>query len=468
MTRYPKSGKGKKWTVKELQAITNGWAGDILSDGEGLRGEVRGIDQVAINFKYQYQFEGRMAWHYCGTFPATDMAAIREERDKARDLVKRGLDPKVEKVVAKIEAQTAQSSIIRADELKRTEALTFGDLFAAWIKDGVARGDGNAYLIRSFEKYTKPTIGNIEVRNLTEHHLRELYRSVIALGKIPTAHKLTTDIGQALRWAEKRKPWRSLLIDGNPSELVDVSTITPKEYDPIRTRQLSIEEICKLKQIFETTALNYAAAECKYDIERPLKLETQIAIWICLGTICRIGELLMTRWEHVDFENRKWSIPKENTKGKEYEHVVFLSDFTLKQFQQLHDLTGKSNYAFPARNTDIHVCLKSVSKQVGDRQSKFKLRTKKLKHRVGSNSLVIGSKEWTPHDLRRTGATMMQELTISREIINLCLNHSIGSKIDRSYLLHLYENERREAWHKLGDRLEAILSSSNVVTLKST
>jgi integrase len=58
------------------------------------------------------------------------------------------------------------------------------------------------------------------------------------------------------------------------------------------------------------------------------------------------------------------------------------------------------------------VCLKSASKQVGDRQVSFKKRTKKLQFRVENNSLVLGGREWTPHDLRRTGATMMQELKV--------------------------------------------------------
>jgi hypothetical protein len=59
---------------------------------------------------------------------------------------------------------------------------------------------------------------------------------------------------------------------------------------------------------------------------------------------------------------------------------------------------------------------------------------------------------------------MMQKLKVSRDVINLCQNHVIGSKVDRSYLLDDYADEKREAWNKLGDRIEAILSSSNVVS----
>ena len=61
----------------------------------------------------------------------------------------------------------------------------------------------------------------------------------------------------------------------------------------------------------------------------------------------------------------------------------------------------------------------------------------------------------------------MQKLKVSREVVNLCQNHVIGSKVDRVYLLDDYADEKREAWNKLGDRLETILNAPNVVGLQS-
>jgi integrase len=470
MTRYPKSGKGSKWTIKELNAVKPEWKGDTLSDGEGLSGDVRFSGSVSIHFRYAFKWADKVAWHYCGSYPANDMTDIRDERNKARDLVKAGIDPRANKKVVKIEAQAAIVEVIRADEQKRTEALTFNDLYKVWIKDGVNRSDGNKYITQSFGKHAIPVLGNIEVRHLTENHLRDVYRAIIAAGKTATAVELSKDIGQMLRWAEKRKPWRALLIDGNPAELVDIKILVPNDYTKERKRQLSIEEINKLQTIFETTTQGYAEASQKYGTERPLKKEAQIALWLCLGTICRIGELLMTEWKHVSFEQQTWFIPAANTKGergRKHDQLVYLSDFTLDQFKQLHTLTGDSEWAFPARYKEGHVCEKTVSKLVGDRQVKFKSRTRKLKNRVENNNLVVGDEEWTPHDLRRTGATLMQKLKVSRDVINLCQNHVIGSKIDRVYLLDDYADEKRDAWNKLGDRLEAILGASNVVSLKS-
>ena len=36
MTRYPRSGKGRKWTLLELKAVSPAWKGDSLSDGDGF------------------------------------------------------------------------------------------------------------------------------------------------------------------------------------------------------------------------------------------------------------------------------------------------------------------------------------------------------------------------------------------------------------------------------------------------
>ena len=110
--------------------------------------------------------------------------------------------------------------------------------------------------------------------------------------------------------------------------------------------------------------------------------------------------------------------------------------------------------------------MKSVSKQVGDRQTRFKSR-KPLSRRCNDDSLVLDGGwygEWTPHDLRRTAATMMQALGINPDVIDRCQNHVLpGSKVRRHYLHHDYREEKRLAWQVLGRRLDDILSNEDNV-----
>ena len=87
----------------------------------------------------------------------------------------------------------------------------------------------------------------------------------------------------------------------------------------------------------------------------------------------------MARWDHVDFKTREWFIPRENvksTRGKKQDHHVFLSDFALVQFKRLYEESGHAEWCFPSKDEKSHVDVKSVSKRIGDRQVKFKDRTK--------------------------------------------------------------------------------------------
>lgn len=464
MTRYPKSGKGNKWTIKELEAISSEWKGDTLNDGDGLSGQVRltSVGGLLIPFRFAFKWEGKVNWFYCGSFPANDMSDIRKARDEARQLVRQGIDPRVKKVANKIEQRNAIAEVLQLEEERKSESKTLKDMFDLWIADGVRRKDGNKSIIQSFNKYIIPAIGEIEIRNIDEHRLSKIYKQIVADGKNATAFELHKDVKQMLTWAEKRKPWRALMSDGNPADLVEIDKILPANFTKVRERFLSIEEIKRLKAAFNNLADGYAKADNKYEVERPLKKEVQLAMWICLSALTRISETLKAEWSHIDLVKRTWFIPKENTKktGKKdtrTDHTVYLSEFTLEQFKALKTLTGDSKWIFPARYKDGPVCEKSASKQVGDRQVMFKSRTRKLKCRVETNSLIIGDEKWTPHDLRRTGATLMQELDIPREIINLCQHHKVGSQIDKHYLQHDYKDKQKDAWSKLGKKLNEVL-----------
>lgn len=88
-----------------------------------------------------------------------------------------------------------------------------------------------------------------------------------------------------------------------------------------------------------------------------------------------------------------------------------------------------------------------------------------LKNRRSDNTLMLaGDKNgaWTPHDLRRTGATMMQALGISLDAIDRCQNHVLpGSKVRRHYMHHNYADEKRAAWAALGKKLKTLIVGFN-------
>ena len=458
-----------KLTVKQLEALTLENDGQSVREDGNLTGKVVARKKgIAVTFSYRFKWESKFKDFACGTWPTKSLSDIRSTRDKARQKVADGINPNDEKKAARIQVQAAIAATIAEAERKAAENLTVEDLFNEWLKDGVARQDGNSELRRSFTKNVLPFIGQKPLRNLTEKDLLAVLRTVRERGLNRAVVILNNDMGQMLRWAEKRKPWRGMMEDGNPADLVDVKKLLDHDYQEQRDRLLSPDEIRELHNIFSRLEHDYGAlpAGKKYLGIRPVNPRVQSAMWICLSTLCRIGELLKAEWQHVSLDKGTWFIPAEATKGhkgKRQDHHIFLSSFALAQFKRLQKETGHTPFCFPSKDEKNHVDTKTVSKLIGDRQCHFKNRSKPLAGRHNDDSLVLnkGTKgEWTPHDLRRTGSTMMQEMGVSLEIIDRCQNHLLGgSKVRRHYLHHDYAKEKTEAWRLLGERIEMILNA---------
>ena len=60
---------------------------------------------------------------------------------------------------------------------------------------------------------------------------------------------------------------------------------------------------------------------------------------------------------------------------------------------------------------------------------------------------------------------MMQALGVLPDIIDRCQNHVMaGSRVRRHYLHHEFADEKKAAWEKLGQRIDAILAQDNTST----
>jgi len=132
-------------------------------------------------------------------------------------------------------------------------------------------------------------------------------------------------------------------------------------------------------------------------------------------------------------------------------------------FENLMAYTSGSIWAYPNNKNTSHVCIKSISKQVGDRQinKPIKGRTK------AAHTLLLAGGKFTPHDLRRTGATMMGRLRVAPEVIEKCLNHTEENKLKKTYQQQELIVEQRQAWQDLGVKLELILNQPiNVILMR--
>lgn len=181
-----------------------------------------------------------------------------------------------------------------------------------------------------------------------------------------------------------------------------------------------------------------------------------------------MGELLRAQWTDIDLGRGEWHIPAQNAKNGRA-HLVHLSDFALDHFAELRDLQ-EGEWVVGGRVSGNPADQKALARLVKDRQRVEWLpgRTEPLNKRTTKHAqaLAFPNGAWTPHDLRRTAATLMQELGVLPSVIEKCLNHSEPALIRRTYQRAEYLPERREAFAQLGAHLARLTcdDTSTVLT----
>lgn len=479
MTRYPKQGKGARWTELALKAIPPEWRGDTIADGDGLNGEVRvGQDgSVTVAFKYGFKWQQKGAKFYCGTWPMVGLADIRRARDEARDLLRSGVNPNAHRQVTRIEEQAKIEEAIAEAERARLEAerrLTLRGLFDHWKRvaltpqtraDGsrTGRKDGGQYVEQAFARRIFPRLGHLAAVDVRRADLLAILDETKAEGHARVANQLLTDLSQMFRFAVQRE-----LVPKNPLDGIRRADVGGRETE--RERVLNPDEIRALRDALPAARMAPRSA---------------LAIWLILATGCRIGEAMGAVWADgersadqekllrrvadkdgakfgvIDLEARTWHIP-DTKNGRS--HTIHLSDFAMGKLRALAELRevdehGESvPWVFPARDLKRPVCIKSFGKQLGDRQREPERRMSGRSKNTQSLSLAGG--RWTAHDLRRTAGTLMASLEISGDVIDECLNHKIESRVRRTYIRDRREAAQARAFDALGRYLSTLLDGA--------
>jgi len=267
-------------------------------------------------------------------------------------------------------------------------------------------------------------------------HITEVTDALLARGVNRMAKMIFSLMRQMFRFAVDRD-----LIDHDPTSSIRKAKIGGKDVE--RDRVLSEEEIRTLAKLAP---------------EAGLLPSSEAAIWIALSTCCRIGELLNARWENVDLAKANWHIPGEQSKNGKA-HNITLSPFAIQHFKRVLAFSSDSHWCYPNTQNSGPVCSKTVTKQLGDRQ---RLPDQGILRNRSANAqaLLLPGGKWTPHDLRRTGATIMTSLGVLPEVAERCLNHTEENKVKRTYQRHSYAKEMAEAWHILGKHLDQLVSKA--------
>ena len=407
----------------------------LISDGDSLFLSIRSVGNGgAKSFRMAYRINGKQSWL---TLEKNTLADARAERDENKALVTKGLDPALERKLNVIRTHNAQLEEQEAEK-KLNARMTVNDLFVRWCDIDLTKRKGMGEITRTFNKDILPELGLLFVEDVTKSHISLIIGKMKIRGAPHTARNLIILVRQMFRFAVSHD-----LIDADPTARIDITKMTTKASE--RDRVLSESEIKALARQMPDANLNPA---------------TECAIWIAIATACRVGEISKAKHTDVDFDAGTWVIPQENSKNGKA-HTIVLSNFALEQFRRLTRLSTSAVWLLPHRDNIRSASRSSLAQQLNIRQIPGDARCK------DNQSLMLVGGKWTPHDLRRTGATLMGNLGVAPDTIDKCLNHVEPNKIKRTYQRQKLEAEQAKAWELLGERLELLvnLDAVNVIPL---
>lgn len=414
-----------------------------LADGGGLYLAIQPTGSKRFHLRYK-DADGKDRWMLISdaghdTFPALSLERARELAAAMRAERRAGGDPLQAKKAERLEKQArlAERLAVAQDKLARpTVEIVFKDWLQAEL---TKRKDRGVETIRGFKKDVLPRIGGMPAETVRQMHVMTILDAVIARGSNRMAKRFLSELRQMFGYALDRE-----IVQADPTARIKKDRIGGKAV--IRDRHLSEDEIRELARLLPGTGL--------------LKT-TELAVWIMLSTCCRVGELSRARWKDLDLERRTWTIPAAHAKnGRAF--VIHLSDFACELFESLKNLKSHDEWIFPSRSGKSHVDIKSISKQIHDRQRETPLSNRSAK----TGSLQLSGGPWTPHDLRRTGATLMGSLGVPPYVIERCLNHVEPNRLVRTYQHQKMTAEQADAWKTLGERIYLLITQqANIVIL---
>lgn len=389
---------------------------DTLVRGLCLRASAGGAKAF---YQVYTRNDGKRAWLKLGTFPDISLAKARQLARETRASVGEGNDPHSEKTA-------------------RAASQTVSDLVDNYVAREASTKRSAAEIERRLRFDVVPLIGDIK---LSELHRRDLTRCIDAImdrGAHAGANRLFDDIRAMVRWAKARGDLDENLVDGMRR---------PAESKP-RDRVLSADEI---RTIWE------ALPSAK------MWASTQRILRLCLVTAQRVGEITGMERGEIDFERQLWTIPASRSKNGR-EHTVPLSGMALdiikEQLAAADALAERKDreaplFVFPGPGGRAAVTGASISKAVKREQT---------------GETILSVAPFTPHDLRRTAATHMEEIGVNPFIVGHVLNHISVTKASitsRVYARYDYAAEKREALDLWADRLSGIFEqkTAEVVSL---
>jgi integrase len=379
--------------------------------GFGVRVSPRGVK----SWVWVYHCHRRSRRLTLGTYPAMSLSDARVKLANARKLLDTGNDPGLIEVSQR-----------KAERL----AETVSELVEEYLERYARARKRSAFEDeRILHKDVVPAWRHRKAKDISRKDVIALLDGIVERGAPIQANRTLAVVRRMFSWAVGRD-----LVPGNPC-----FAVKPPGKETRRDRVLSLEEISVFWRALKRPDLAMAPV-------------TRLALKLQLVTAQRKGEVIGAEWAEFDTEGGKvWTIPVEKSKNG-LAHRVPLSPLALALLKEIKTGAGGSRWLFPSPRGDKPITGPAVD------------------HAMRDNRDTLGTQSATPHDLRRTAASHMTSMGISRLVVSKILNHAEPG-VTAVYDRHSYDAEKRQALDAWCARLQEIVGTSgragNVVRLSA-
>jgi integrase len=402
-----------------------------LPDGNGLYLEVKPNGVKAWRYRFELRQDGvvKESVFAIGTYaspPSAEtseqaaarraggvftLAEARDERTKARALVKQGINP----------AHSRQLDRIKREQ---ANATTFEAVAGEWLA------------LKDWEDVTK------------KRRLDMLIRVVFPkIGSLPVAAITSAHVLDVLTTAAKQN---------GPTVAAEAQRTMSGVFElAISTLRATVDPVHPVRKALPPNKTQHKRALTTNEIGALLRAvdghggrhETLTAFRLMWWTLCRPSEAAEARWDEVDLVAAVWRIPAERMKKREA-HAIPLPAQAVAALQALHAITGHRVHVFPGRdNRDGPMAVASF------RQMLYAL---------------DWAGKYSPHATRTTGSTRLNELGYRSDWIERQLAHAEPNAVRRSYNHADYLVGRAEMMQAWANMLDAWRQGANVVPLRAT
>lgn len=381
-------------------------------------------------YRYKSPLDGLMRQIRLGRWPAMTLAAALAAWERTKAERDAGRDPAQEK------RQKRHATAVRKREVGYTVRKACDEYLAAY------EGTVTAKTYAEAQRLLQRELGAIEDRVAATITRSDAFDLLDAMrGRPVVAAALRRLLGAAWdraldagRLGDNVPNWWRLVLRG---KLVSKGKIIGGEHQGEEKRALSEAEIAQLLPWLP----NFTR-----DIEDALTLY----LWTC----CRGAEIVWMEAEELSDEadGLWWTIPKAKLKMRRNPLTVDLRVPLIGRaaaiVRRRVAAVGGAGYVFPSPGKSGHIEQKAVGVAIWTHRERCEQRPKWVRPR-----LPIA--DFSPHDLRRTGRTLLAAIGCPAEIAEAILGHLLPG-VQGIYNVHRYDAERRHWLTLLSRRLERL------------